>query len=274
MIAFLSDSLLQSLEALKAKWKGLQPLAPHISQAVQDQLRLHWIYNSNAIEGNTLTLGETAFFLREGLTSEGKPLKDYLEAKNHLEALERLEDFIHNQERLSESFIKQLHAVLFQGIDFTYAKTATGQLVPKPIHKGQYKQQPNHVLTLSGTIHQYVEPLKVPEEMEHLLISLQTETFHSDVDKAVWLHYHLVRIHPFDDGNGRLARILMNLILMQAGFVPAVIRNQKRREYLEALVHADAGEIAVFGDFIGQELEASFKLVLETVNGRKETTDP
>jgi Fic family protein len=226
---------------LKSNIDRFKPHDENLNQLLQERLRIEWIYNSNAIEGNTLTLGETSFFLRESLTSDGKPLKDFLETKNHAEAIAALETIISGNEPLSEFFIKSLHGVLLKGIDFTHAKHALGKLVKKPLHVGAYKTQPNHVLTVSGKIYHYVDPLHVKDEMEGLLKwcnDPETQKL-SAIEKAALFHYRFVKIHPFDDGNGRLSRLLMNVILMQAGFPPCVIKNKNRKRYLTALEQAD-----------------------------------
>lgn len=227
------------VDDLLVKIDAFRPFSKEILALWQERLRIDWTYNSNAIEGNTLTYGETAFFLREGLTSEGRPLKDYIEAKNHAEAIDYLQDVVRAKRRITEGFIKELHGLLLRDIDHTIAKGADGKLIRKPLSAGKYKVWPNHVLTLSGTIHRYTEPIKVLDEMQDLLRWFKGCEHLHPVERAALFHYRFVRIHPFDDGNGRMARLLMNLILMQEGYPPCVVRMNKRREYLQSLEHAD-----------------------------------
>lgn len=263
------NSVLQKIDQLQDKINKLQPLQPELIATLQEKLRIEWTYNSNAIEGNTLTLGETMFFLREGLTSEGKPLKDYLEAKNHAEAIDGLYEIIQGERDLSESLIKELHGVLMKGIDFTYAKTPSGQIIQKPFHAGQYKIRPNHVLTFSGKIHHYTEPLKVKDEMEKLIQWYTKEKNLHTVEKAAIFHYRFVAIHPFDDGNGRMARLLMNLILIKNGYPPCIIQNAHRRKYLENLAGVDVShDYAPFITWIGEELFSTQEQIYTALTGK------
>ena len=232
-----------------------------------DSLRVDWIYNSNAIEGNSLSLGETAFFLKEGLTSEGKPLKDFLEVKNHQEAILALDDMLKSKRPLSQSFVKELHSILLKGVEHVWVLGKNGQKIKKSVLPGKYKQKPNHVLTLSGKIHYYTEPIKVQEQMDQLFSWFKKERERSVVEKAAIFHYRLVKIHPFDDGNGRLARLLMNLVLMKDGMLPTVIKNESRREYLKVLAGADSGDIAGFVNFIGQQAIDTLEKAVSILKG-------
>ncbi len=270
---------LQKIDDLRTKIDSFRPFNKALLTLWQERLRIDWTYNSNAIEGNTLTYGETAFFLREGLTSEGKPLKDYVEAKNHAEAIDYLQEIVQSKRELTEGFIKELHGLLLRDIDHTIAKGAGGKLIHKPLSAGKYKMRPNHVLTLSGTIHKYTEPIKVVDEMQALLRWLQpssrlrlaghgSENLHS-VERAGLFHYRFVCIHPFDDGNGRMARLLMNLLLMQAGYPPCVVRNNKRRDYLQSLEHADStGSTEAFVRMLAQELIQTEETMLRVLEGK------
>jgi Fic family protein len=258
------QNLIHQVEKAKALWEKTKSSSDFSPSAYQEKLRAHWTYHSNAIEGNTLTLGETIFFLREGLTAEGKPLKDFLEAKNHAEAIDEVQSLIVDGNRsLSESLIKELHAIILKGITHTVAKNDQGETIQKPCSPGQYKTQPNHVLTLSGQIHRYVEPVDVPRQMNEMISQYEKSVAAgvNSVITAADVHYDFVRIHPFDDGNGRLARLVMNFILMKAGFVPVVIFFEKRREYLQALEKADQGDRDTFYAFILQSLLDTYELM-------------
>lgn len=260
--------LFNKIDKLREKINAFRPIEPALQQTLQEKLRIEWTYNSNAIEGNTLTFGETAFFLREGLTSEGKPLKDYLEAHNHAEAIDGLKEVIERKRDLTESLIKELHAVLLRGVEFTEAVGAHNQKIQKPVSPGQYKLRPNHVLTLSGKIHHYTDPLHIKDEMEKLLTWYHQAGKAHPVLKGALFHYRFVKIHPFDDGNGRLARILMNLILMQEGYPPCIVQRVHRKKYLECLETADVtGKTDPFVSFIADELLATQKTILEILQG-------
>ncbi len=259
----------KKIDDLRAEIDTYRPFSIELLVLWQERLRIDWTYNSNAIEGNTLTYGETAFFLREGLTSEGKPLKDYVEAKNHAEAIDYLQEVVKSKRALTESFIKELHGLLLRDIDHTIAKGANGKLIHKPLSAGKYKVRPNHVLTLSGTIHKYAEPMKVLDEMQNLLTWLKESKKLHPVERAALFHYRFVCIHPFDDGNGRMARLLMNLLLMQASYPPCVVRNIRRREYLQSLEHADStGSTDAFVRLLASELIQTEETMLRVLEGK------
>ena len=229
-------------------------------QAWQEKMRLEWTYNSNALEGNSLTLKETIFFIREGLTSEGKPLKDFLEAKNHIEAIEAVERVVQNKRDITEFLIKELNAVLLKGITSIQRKSATGEIFEHQINAGVYKTQPNYVLTLNGEIHNYTEPLKVADEMQALITwyNENQNTIHP-IELASIFHYRFVAIHPFNDCNGRTARLLMNIILMKFSYPPVIIKNKNRKEYLTDLEEGDNGDLDPFKDFIAQTVLESIE---------------
>lgn len=261
--------ILDKIDQIRVNIDAFRPFSESLQKTLQEQLRIEWTYNSNAIEGNTLTLGETAFFLREGLTSEGKPLHDYLEAQNHAEAIDRLQDIILSKQPLTENCIKALHAVLMKGADFTLAQGQYNQIIHKPVHISEYKKQPNHVLTLSGKIHYHVEPIHVHDQMEALLNWLDTSGKLHPVERAATFHYQFVSIHPFDDGNGRMSRLLMNLLLMQAGYYPCIIQNAHRRNYIQTLEQVDTThDVISFITFVAQELLTTQKKVLEILQGK------
>ncbi|MBI2416017.1 MAG: Fic family protein [Candidatus Kerfeldbacteria bacterium] len=261
--------ILIQIDQIRKKIDTFRPFNRGLQKTLQEQLRIEWTYNSNAIEGNTLTLGETAFFLREGLTSEGKPLHDYLEAQSHAEAIDRLQDIISRKQSITESLIKTLHGVLMKGVEFTLAKNQYGQMIHKRLHVGEYKKESNHVLTLSGEIHHYTGPIHVHDEMEALLKWLDTAKKLHPVERAAQFHYRFVSIHPFDDGNGRMSRLLMNLLLMQSGYYPCIIQNAHRRRYIQALEQVDSlKDNSFFITFVSQELLATEEKVLEIIQGK------
>ncbi len=265
------DKIIQKIVELQIKINSHKPFSKEVLKLWQEKLRIDWTYNSNAIEGNTLTYGETAFFLREGLTSEGKPLKDYLEAKNHAEAIDYLLDVIKGGREITEGFIKELHALLLKDIHFTYAKGGNGQLIKKPLNAGKYKVLPNHVLTISGKIHKYADPIHVKDDMEELIKWFNKEKTINIIEKSCIFHYKFVAIHPFDDGNGRMARLLMNLILMKAGYPPCVIKNINRRKYLEDLELIDVEKNhQPFISFICEELLSTQKIMLSILEGKED----
>ncbi|MDM8561343.1 Fic family protein [Candidatus Parabeggiatoa sp. HSG14] len=184
------------IDELQSQITQHKPIQPSLWTTIQEKLRMEWTYNSNAIEGSTLTKGETLFFLKEGLTVEGKPFKDFLDARNHAEAIDYLYKVIKDERPISQGLIKELNALLLLGVTHTDAITETGNKIKKPATPGQYKRLPNHVLQLDGTIHHYTEPLQVPDEMEALCQWVENNlvTQHPLITAAI-THYHQVRIH-------------------------------------------------------------------------------
>lgn len=255
------------IDQLKNELDKFRPLSPELMEAIDKKFKIEWTYNSNAIEGNTLTLQETSFFLQHGLTSKGKPLKDYMEVQNHAEAIDWLKEIIKDNRPITEGLIKELHALLLRGIDHIWVGPPENR-VKKNITPGKYKTEPNHVVTLEGDIHYYCDPIRVPEEMERLVEMINKSDFHP-VELSARAHYGLVAVHPFDDGNGRVARLLMNLILMKKGFLPVVIKNEKREDYYTALMKADKGDIEDFIRLVAQEEKISLQTVIDVINHKK-----
>ena len=260
--SLLSDKL-AAIDVAQTEIRQLRGQRPENWNPIQQKLRAEWTYDSNAIEGNTLTLGETIFFLQEGLTVEGKPFKDFLDARNHAEAIDMLFDVVAQKRSISEGLIKEINALLMAGVQSTPALDTQGRRVQKPATPGQYKSQPNHVLQQDGSIHHYVEPLQVPLAMQQLCdwVNVQLGQRHALLVAGV-AHYNMVRIHPFDDGNGRGARILMNLILLMQGYTPVIVRNAKRRFYLQALAAADGGDMQPFLLFMADSMLDTQQMIM------------
>ncbi len=259
----------EEVDQLKAKLDAHRPIPPEVFQTIAEKLRIDWTYNTTKIEGGPLTYRETAFFVRTGLTSKGRPLEAYLEYRGHLEALEYLEGLVRDKEMLSERVIKEFHSLLLRGIDWVEVVNEQGQKVRKRLHPGSYKRENNHVVKLDGNIHRFCEHTQVPGEMERLIALYEEnrEELHP-VELASEIHHRLVAIHPFADGNGRVARLVMNLILMQAGYVPAVIREEDREEYYTALEAADDGNIEPLLAIAEREVTRTLRLMLDVVEGR------
>ncbi len=253
----------KDVDKLKAELDNYRPLSPELMEAIDEKFKIDWTYNSNAIEGNTLTLQETSFFLQHGLTSKGKTLQEYLEAQNHAEAIDWIKDIIKDKRALTEGLIKELHALLMKGIQYIWVGPRDNR-VQKDITPGKYKTQPNHVITINGHIHKYCEPIKVPEKMGKLVNFINNSGLHP-IELAAKAHHKLTAIHPFDDGNGRVARLVMNLILMQKGYLPVVIRKEKKEEYYRTLMKADEGDISDFIDMVVKEEINSLQLIINVI---------
>jgi len=208
----------QKLDQLKQKLDFYRPLPPEIVNNLHEDLVLRWTYNSNAIEGNTLTLKETKVVL-EGITVGGKTIREHFEAINHREAIYFVEELVRKNEPLSEWQIKSLHQLVLKNIDTANA--------------GVYRK--TNVI-ISGADHIPPDALHVADEMIRFINWYKNES--SDLhplERAARVHADFVKIHPFADGNGRTSRLLMNLELMKDGFPPAVLPVEMRLEYYEAL---------------------------------------
>jgi Fic family protein len=262
--------LFADLDRLRADLDALRPLAPEQEARVLQKFRLEWNYNSNAIEGNSLTLGETRSLLLHGLTAAGKPMRDHLDIKGHNEAVVALEDFVRSEYTLTEQFIREMHHLLLGEPYHTPAQTAGGQSTRKLIVPGRYKTSPNNVFTATGELFYFASPEETPGRMTDLVDWYRAEeaapTMHP-VALAAEFHYRFVRIHPFDDGNGRMSRLLMNLILLRHGYPMTVIQAADRNRYLAALAEADAGEPEPFLRFIIENVEASLRLMIRAARG-------
>jgi len=272
------QELFQRVDSARAQLDSLRPLDREQEDRVMQKFRLWWTYHSNAIEGNSLTQGETEMFLMEGLTAKGKPLKDHLDLRGHSNAINYLLGFIRDKEVLTEAAIRKLHEVLLVEPYQVQAITPDGQPTMKTVALGQYKTQPNHVRTPTGETHFYSTPEETPAKMQDLMVWYRDETAKGSmhhVEIAARFHHRLTAIHPFDDGNGRMSRLLMNLMLMQWGFPPAVIRNTERNQYLAALRMADREEVTEFIRFIAEHVLASLEISIRAARGEEihEPTD-
>ncbi|MBO0359245.1 Fic family protein [Hymenobacter sp. BT186] len=258
-------SLFAEVDLLKKELDELRPLSPDQEARILQKFRLDWNYNSNAIEGNSLTLGETRSLLLHGLTAAGKPIRDHLDIKGHNEAVLWLEDIVRDERPLTEQFIRGMHEVLLgEGYDVP-AQTPDGQPTRKHIQPGRYKSGPNNVQTATGEIFYFASPEETPGKMTDLVDWYRQKTEQATlhpVALAAEFHYRFVRIHPFDDGNGRMSRLLMNLILMRSGYPMTVIKATDRNRYLAALAEADAGEIEPFFRFISENVVSSLHLMI------------
>ena len=262
--------LLAEIDSLKAEIERLRPLKPEVEHKIMQKFRLDWNYHSNAIEGNQLTLGETRAFLMEGLTASGKPLKDHLDIKGHNELIDFLQLYIQQKQELTEADIREMHKILLREPYETEVRTEDGRRQKKVVELGVYKTTPNAVETSTGEVRRYALPDDVAPLMAKLVKWHREESSKQELHplmQASVLHHQFLSIHPFDDGNGRLGRILMNLILMRHGFPPLIIKNDQRNEYVAALRQADAGVNTPLIDFLAGCLLDSMRLYLRGAKG-------
>lgn len=256
------------MDLLKNEFDSLRPIADDRLHRLMQKLRLDWNYHSNSIEGNTLSASETKAFILHGITAKGKPFRDYLEMRGHNEALKKVEEIVHKDINITESLIKDLHKIILVE-PYTDSEAE--------INPGKYKTKPNYLYSPENERIDFVPPNEVASKMNELVNWLNN---HLDPPKrkkkqydahplliASYFHWQFIRIHPFGDGNGRMARILMNLILMICGYVPAIVRLEKRKEYYGALNLSEADNITPLAEFIGEESIASLELALKAAKG-------
>ena len=255
---------------LKAQLDALRPLDADQEKSIWQKFRFDWNYHSNNIEGNSLTFGETKSLLLHNITAQGKSLKDHIEITGHNEAINALVDLTRGDAPLTESFVRQLHELILRERCQVDAITPEGAPTRRWIEVGQYKTGQNHVQTVTGEIFRFAEPMDVPGKMHTLLQTineLQAPSSAEVVFVAAKAHYDFVLIHPFDDGNGRMARLLMNLILIKYGFPPAIIKTQDKQQYFSALRQADGGQLDVFVEYIAGCVCASLQIMLAGARG-------
>lgn len=255
---------------LKKELDTFRPLSSEIEKRIMQKFRLDWNYHSSNIEGNKLTYGETKALLLFGVTAQAKPLHDHLEMQGHDEAIKWLEEVIKEERPLNETFICQLHQLILKEPYEVPAQTPDGKPTKRMITLGKYKTVPNHVLTKTGEMFYFASPEETPAKMADLMSWYNSESAKADVNKvllAIEFHYRFIRIHPFDDGNGRMARLLMNFILMKHGFPPAIVKTEDKENYYTALQQADAGNLGFFFDYITSLLNHSLELMIKGAKG-------
>jgi len=232
MISKILEPKIKKLDAYQAQITALRPLTHHELTELKSYYKVGLTYTSNAIEGNSLTETETKVVLEEGITIGGKPLKDHLEALGHQDAFDQIYQWLNQP--LTEALICECHRLFYYRIDQEKA--------------GVYRQERVFV---SGVARAFPSPEKIAFEMAELIAKWEAlDSGMHPVLKAAWLHYHFVDIHPFIDGNGRTARLLMNLILIQNGYPVAIIPPINRVAYLASLKRYNQGESDEFFEFI------------------------
>jgi len=227
----IDELLLKKVEEKKKRLDKLRPLSQDALQKLLEDIRLRHTYHSDAIEGNTLTLQETKLVLEEGITIGGKPLKDHIEARNDAEAFDLMIDLVHAKKELSQEIIQRIHEYVTKG------------LLQDP---GQYRAGNVRVTGADTRPPSY---LKVIPLMDNYIKQIKEVQLHP-LKKAAYIHHELVRIHPFFDGNGRVARLLTNFYLMTKGYPIIIVKKEDRKKYYQALNKADHGDLSDFTLFI------------------------
>lgn len=261
---------LEKVIIAKQELDSLRPLDKGLEERVMQKLRLDWNYHSNSIEGNSLTYGETKSLILHHITAQGKPLRDHFEITGHNDALLWIIDLINGERTITENFIRELHTLILKENYFKEAITPDGQPSQKEIKVGEYKTQPNHVKTISGDLFYFAEPHEVKSKMTDLIDWYKAKAKEVSINPiilATEFHYKFILIHPFDDGNGRIARILMNFILMKFGYHPAIIKKENKEDYYKVLRLADGNNIEPFIEFISESVFESLTLMLNAIKG-------
>ena len=263
--------LLEHIEKLRIAFSKLQPLSTENQQRLDKKFRLEWNYNSNHIEGNTLTYGETELLLIFDQTKGNHELREYEEMKGHDVALKLIYDLAADKERqLTEKFIREINEILLVRPFYKEAITTDGQQVRREIKIGEYKSFPNSVLLQNGEIFHYPSPAETPAMMNDFMNWYNEASANNDLqpaEVAAELHYKFVCIHPFDDGNGRISRLLMNYHLIKNGYPPVIIKTADKKNYLFALREADTGNIEAFKTYIMEQLIWSYDICIKAAKG-------
>ncbi|MCB1132808.1 MAG: Fic family protein [Verrucomicrobiae bacterium] len=234
---------------------ALRPLSPESVASLAEAWDVRMVHESNAIEGNSLTLRETELVLSKGVTVSGKPLKDHIEALNLAKAWERVKELTKPNAQLSEQDLLDLHRIVMTRVEDSFA--------------GSYR---TGAVRIAGSNHVPPNPIKVPDLMTALFAELPTIA--DPVERAAKLHYEIARIHPFADGNGRSARLAMNFVLLADGYPPISIPTELRLDYYRALESADTGDFPAWLAFLTSRLEHELDLWLEALEPTLEDASP
>jgi Fic family protein len=233
----------KKLQAALEKWNAIQPLSEKDRERLSRKFSVDFNYNSNHIEGNTLTYGQTELLLLFGKVIGEADFREYEEMKASNVGLKMMTvEAVDQDKPLTQNFIRTLHRTLLRE-DYTVYRTLPGGVQTSyVIHAGQYKTRPNSVITRYGDRFEYASPEETPALMSDLVDwynRAEQAGELSPVELAALFHYRYIRIHPFEDGNGRIARLLVNYILARHGWPMIVIRNRNKSQYLEALHQSD-----------------------------------
>ena len=251
MAALLDARILNRLSSSLAELNRHRPLKASILKKLREQFTVEMTYHSNAIEGNRLTLKETLLVLREGVTIKGKNLQEHLEAKNHEEAMNFLFEVVDSKKRLtlSHHLIRQLHQLVVKD---TEAKMA-----------GTYRTTDVQIL---GSKHRPPPGYQVQTKMtEFLELLASSKSKLHPVKYAALAHHQFVAIHPFEDGNGRTGRLLMNLLLMRKKYPIAIFLRNDRSKYYNALDDADGGDLTAITRIVAQAVERTLAIYLKAI---------
>ncbi|MBO7608372.1 MAG: Fic family protein [Paludibacteraceae bacterium] len=274
------------IDTLFKEWQDLQPIIKEeYRQRLEQKFMLEFNYNSNHIEGNTLTYGQTEMLLLFGKSVDEANMKDLEEMKASNVGLKMVQAAAQDKEQpLSEYFIKCLHQTLLREDYKEYRKQADGTYTSYDIHAGQYKTRPNTVITVTGERFEYASPEETPALMKDLIEWYKREEAKGEmtpIELASLFHYRYIRIHPFEDGNGRISRLIVNYILCRHGYPMIVVKTTDKNNYLTSLnrcdvivgpipsdgAHAELSQITPFVEYMKKCLERALTISIKGAKG-------
>ncbi len=276
---------MNKIESLYKEWQSLQPLKEQDQNRLDQKFMLEFNYNSNHIEGNTLTYGQTEMLLMFGKVVDEANMKDLEEMKASNVGLKMVKEAALDKEQpLTEYFIRTLHQTLLREDYTVYRQLPDGTNTSYVVHAGQYKTRPNSVITATGERFEYASPEETPALMTDLLQwynQAESERVMSPIELASLFHYRYIRIHPFEDGNGRISRLIVNYILYRNGYPMIVVKSADKNNYLTALnrcdvaigpipsdgAHAELSQITPFIDYMSSCLERALIISIKGAKG-------
>jgi Fic family protein len=273
------------IEELYQEWQNVQPIKDEYLQRLNRKFMLEFNYNSNHIEGNTLTYGQTELLLLFGKVVDVANMKDLEDMKASNVGLNMMKDQAASEYPLTETFIRQLHQTILREDYTVYRQLPGGQQTSYVVHAGVYKTRPNSVITRSGERFEYASPEETPALMTDLVTWYNEEEKKGELSLAelcALFHYRYIRIHPFEDGNGRIARLLVNYILTRHGYPMIVVKSADKENYLNTLsscdgfvgttpsdgAHADISKITPFVNYIENCMERALVTCIKAAKGQ------
>ena len=234
---------MDKLQTLYSTWQRLQPLTERKQYLLSQRFSVDYNFNSNHIEGNTLTYGQTELLLLFGKVIGEGDLKDFVDMKASQVGVKMMTEEARLKEHpLTQNFIRQLHKTLLREDYKVYRQLPGGVTTSYTVHAGQYKTRPNSVITRYGDRFEYASPEETPALMTSLVDwynEAEKSGEYTPVELAALFHYRYIRIHPFEDGNGRIARLMVNYILARHDWPMIVVRSRNKQQYIEALHQSD-----------------------------------
>ncbi|HWR63765.1 MAG TPA: Fic family protein [Candidatus Thermoplasmatota archaeon] len=239
----IDESLFKKIDEKKHRLDKLRPLPKAAVKKLLEDIRLRHTYHSDAIEGNTLTLQETKLVLEQGITIGGKQLKDHIEARNDADAFDFMLQLVQKKISFSQEIIQQIHDIVTKGLAKDSGKYRTGNV------------------RITGSSITPPSYNKIVPFMDNYIEIIQDLSIHP-LKKAAIIHHELLRIHPFFDGNGRVARLVTNLFFMQEGYPPIVLKQEQRKTYYHVLHQGDNGNLSPFAMFLAKAMNEALQFYL------------